>query len=374
MSIGPPGVGHPACCHRSPRFAAVVFESKRRATLVPRLTSGYLYWTILETFLSKDKAGGRAQGYDMHDSGAQALPIDDMPLLTQLFTTSRVLPLGVPTELAACNPTVINAGSALLILVRIHNYRLDSRGHIEHIAGPEICSYNWIIKTTHNGQLLEAGWIDDSLIRTLDNGRVGPNGLEDCRLYSVGTENFVLGSARNDSLNTNTMVRARLENLRLVDVAMFPSPVSSREKNWMPVQCSAPPAAIYSVSPLMLVTLGAAPVEIEELHDNPQLRGYSGSSQVINCDDHFLCVVHRRLIEDEVVYYVHRFLLFDSKWKLAASSPDFFLQHRGIEFCAGIARIDRGYVLAYGVNDGAASLMWLSEEHVDTLLGMGTPE
>jgi len=65
-----------------------------------------------------------------------------------------------------------------------------------------------------------------------------------------------------------------------------------------------------------------------------------------------------------------RLALFDPGWRLVATSPDFFFQHRGVEFCAGIARVERDYVFSYGVNDGAANLMWLSAEQVDTLIAM----
>ena len=60
--------------------------------------------------------------------------------------------------------------------------------------------------------------------------------------------------------------------------------------------------------------------------------------------------------------YLHRFVLVDDAFSLAAASEPFFLAERGIEFAAGLlAGEDRDeLLLAFGVRDASAFVVRLS--------------
>jgi hypothetical protein len=69
--------------------------------------------------------------------------------------------------------------------------------------------------------------------------------------------------------------------------------------------------------------------------------------------------------------YRHRFVQYDDRWQICASSPEFSFQFAGIEFCAGLARTGDGVVMSFGVEDRLARLVTISWSDLRAMLDAG---
>jgi predicted GH43/DUF377 family glycosyl hydrolase len=202
------------------------------------------------------------------------------------------------------------------------------------------------------------------------------NGIEDGRLFQLGGSTYILGVANNFWKSSFRMVLAELTEGALTNAVFFESPFNQlQEKNWMPVDIDGELHVVYKANPFLLLRL-----HTNGTHDmvatqplDPHADNYSGSSQVIPYKDGWLCIVHRAVrltfLKKRVGrLYLHRFLYFDKAWKIAAKSKEFFLEHKGVEFCAGLANKNNRFVISYGINDDQARLVELSGSQLESLL------
>ncbi|MDR3414866.1 MAG: hypothetical protein P4L83_01655 [Nevskia sp.] len=310
------------------------------------------------------------RGLARADKAVDQGPPAQIPTLAGLFAP-QTAQLSIPTSDSACNPSVVWSAGRLMVLVRSHNYRLNSRGEFVGVNGQELHSENWLLEVDDGLRTVaQPTLIDDRLVLSAGGGRLAPNGLEDCRLHLSPAGLFVLGSGRFAALERNTMVRASIVDGRFCDVRAIRSPFGhGREKNWMVVEGSHGALVIYRMSPFCLIRLGDGATNIEATRmGHPSLADYSGSSQVVLYGGSYLCIVHARIEKPGGTYYVHRIVEMDPAWNVAGMSDEFFFEHRGVEFCSGMAILDREVIFSYGINDSAAKLMRLTKDQVDSLI------
>ena len=74
-------------------------------------------------------------------------------------------------------------------------------------------------------------------------------------------------------------------------------------------------------------------------------------------DGGWLAVVHEVYHpRDSERIYLHRFVLLSEELVLVAMTEPFYFEQRGVEFCAGLARVGSRLVASYGVGDARARL------------------
>ena len=295
------------------------------------------------------------------------------PVLTERLGL-RSVPIRPPTRLNACNPSLLAMENGWLALIRAHNYRKTDNGRRMIFDGPELENEMWLAELDEDLAIrrttrLEPEWEWGTApwqAQLMDPAR---NGSEDGRLIRLAGEVRILATAASDWLQANTMALGRHIDGRLCDIVMLDSPIGERrEKNWMPVVLDGRLCAVYRIQPFRLVELTRPPRTIEAHADNAGLEAYSGSSQLIDFEGGWLCVLHRREIHRAGVFYVHKLVVLDSRWRISAHSPDFFFEHRAVEFCAGLAVKGDRFVFSFGVNSSDPSLLELSRAEVETLL------
>lgn len=296
-----------------------------------------------------------------------ARQLSGIALLTAM---SQPVTLRLPSHLKASNPSIVATGDGWLGILRAHNYRIAPDGRYLPVLTEDTWNENWLVD------------LDDSFaVRRTVRLRAAPhtaaglffdparNGFQDCRLFPSGGDILVLASAANAQTRLNTMALARLSRDELCDLRLIRSPTAQeREKNWMPVAGAVPPTAVHSISPLRVVDLEFDGRIVHEHLVTAEFDGYRGSSQFIPFRAGWLGVIHRRIDVGRRGWYLHRLVFCDQDWSIVSTSEPFFFEHRGIEFCAGLACKSDRFVFSYSVEDETARLLELDRAQIDALL------
>lgn len=210
-------------------------------------------------------------------------------------------------------------------------------------------------------------------------------GIEDCRLFVMdnslwavatygqgGSTQLARGSsAKKIGHALAKMVIGRLDpngNFEFGCIQESPR----HEKNWSPIvdQVDGKDRLrfLYAVNaPVVTVWDGsrAMPPAAELAESTGHLRG---GSQVIPYKDGWLTVAHG-VANTKGKMYTHRFVSYDKGLTSAKEGRPFYFQHRGCEFCAGMARLPGGdFALSYGVTDDRAFVAEVATDTVDEFL------
>jgi len=146
------------------------------------------------------------------------------------------------------------------------------------------------------------------------------------------------------------------------------------EKNWMPAPEDDDSGLrfVYRCEPTVILRFDDATKNVmpEVSHAGPVIaRHFSGGSQAIPVDGGRLALVHEAIdFADGGRVYTHRWIWFDSAWRLARLSSPFVFHDRGIEYAVGVARRGDDLVVSYGIWDREAWLATLPLEEVLPLL------
>ena len=221
-----------------------------------------------------------------------------------------------------------------------------------------------------------------------DPDGVAKNGLTDPRLFRMAAgdvggnvelpERVLRDDCRSDT--TNTIVVGWLRGAEIDQLTPIASPHGyRREKNWMPWVKGDELRFIYAPANLEVYRYKDASLELvnKMSQPDPRLAGYSGSSQVQRSGDDWIFAVHyaARMPQKATAfllpsYYLHRFVVISDDCSIRAISPEFFLEHRGTEFCAGLAIDLNSVIVSYGYEDHGTRIMKISRTKLNSILGL----
>ena len=278
----------------------------------------------------------------------------------------RPIAFEAPEGWAPMNPSVIVHGRRRLCLVRTVNYRVTEGQYPTHDGSGVIRTQNYLLEMDSSWVPIERTPIVDATGLPRTNFPV--EGFEDCRLYPTA-EGFAasavvrdLGDGRCEQAILTFDPRWRVTRIDVVRDYQH----DRTQKNWMPV-VGSPGAVLYLCHPTLVLDTATpqgtvevscwAPIDI----DLTELRG---GSQLIPHRDGWLCLVHE-VIWNPGRIYLHRFVRLNAGFRIEAVSRPFFFQHKGIEFCAGLARDGDRLVASYGVNDASAHLAFFDPNAID---------
>jgi hypothetical protein len=254
----------------------------------------------------------------------------------------------------------------------VDQYALRNGRIVGQTVGSAGVSEFWLTKYTDDFDVIEQKrvLVRDQALPVAERERFLPDGIGDFRVFKSNNSYSLLGNGANLKEHLNTMILGHLSNSEFILEFIIKSPRNQAvEKNWMPIDAHQQPSAIYSVNPLCLINIkeGEAWEEYSRPYD-PKIPAYRGSSQVIRYCDGMLCIVHRVISVKWRRIYLHRFIFYRQDWQINAMSPEFFIEKRGLEFCAGLARRGDRYAISYGVDDIMARAVVLSGLMIKDLL------
>lgn len=226
---------------------------------------------------------------------------------------------------------------------------------------------------------------DESTIKEVDTKRLRPDiqrGIEDARLFFDG-KNWCFSAT---FLERETQPIARickitlksLDDPEVLKIDLLPAPDETRiEKNWMPIHKVgrlSKSKVDFLYDSATILTKG----ELKTISDNEMLKNFRGGSQIVSLEDGTsIGIIHEvyakpmkgfstttfssgRLVRK----YSHRFIRLDSNFKVIQVSDPFLLVSEGIEFAAGIAPYQDGFVISFGRQDIASYLATIDLGHL----------
>lgn len=291
------------------------------------------------------------------------------------YHAGREITFDRPTGWGLFNPSIASDDEGRLkLIVRSSNYHIELNGRYTiHDSDGIIRTTNYIGNLEDKGGLRTrrlGGWkaLDTTLV---DESRRGylVQGFEDARLFSSDGEWRFLATVRDR--HPHGLCQQALCTLRghtVCDMYLFPEVQPGRhEKNWMPI--SGTDASVYQVG---------CPTIVKDLWTGgrwwmapPITRSFRGGAIVRYNEGRSLAIIHESVDFPEGSVprrvYQHRFVQFDSAYKVRKISPPFCFHGRGIEFAAGMVVVDDDVIISYGVDDASA---WLLRLPLERVLGM----
>lgn len=232
------------------------------------------------------------------------------------------------------------------------------------------------------GEVRDRGLRDSAPV---GEGAVMPTlqGFEDCRLFVLGDELWVVGSHGQPQANpTAGVARSSVVVLKISGgqfTEAYSQPTDRYEKNWVPCVDGESLRLVYATAPLVVLGWDPAARRTQMPPNLPSNCGVlRGGTGLVPYKDGWLSVVHEVSGgQGQEVLYAHRFVKFDKALTSARPGKAFYFQKRGVEFCAGIIALEeRGtFMLSYGVEDNAgltgqkrAFVAEVAEETVEEML------
>lgn len=315
-----------------------------------------------------------------------------------LDSGGKIYPLIIPSEntngLGLMNPSVFLDKDKILVNLRSVNYTFyhSEEKIFQHPYGPltyihpendiHLRTENYYLELNKNFKIEKYLKINTTKFDTYE-----PQwefvGLEDVRLFRWNGKLYAAGVRRDlDSIGTGRMELSELvvsEN-EVFEFSRFRIPTPNNkesycEKNWMPV-LDKPFHFIKWTNPTELVYFdiknkNCNSIFIGDKKNTPvDLRG---GSQVIKWRNYYLAVTHEvDLFKNEAgrkdAVYRHRFVLWDKNWNLIRWTKDFSIMSGHVEFCTGLALMDKEFLLSFGFQDNAAFILKFPEKVVEELI------
>jgi FkbM family methyltransferase len=343
--------------------------------------------------ISSYYAGRKASGRHFADQAIKGNPNDERLRANRAFyaqsarelfgATARAIDFQPEPGWTASNPSIYDGYGGLRCVVRTVNYRIVNGRYVtppQDIVNDGSRWQGWQLIRTRNFLLN----LDDDLKTTRavelvdqtggDRTSYPVHGFEDMRLFEWRGRWWATATVcdfTDDGQREIALLELDLDGA-VVRAEPLRGPWSDRaQKNWMPFIDGDVAKIIYATFPPTVFDLvGADDRDVRRLswHVSDQhaigcaadvsfahgrLRG---GSQGVRVDSGWLFVVHDVTFPGGDRIYLHRFALLSDQLKLTALTDAFYFEHRGIEFCAGLAQVGDKLVASYAVNDGSARL------------------
>ncbi|MCD6029165.1 MAG: uncharacterized protein K0S78_1339 [Thermomicrobiales bacterium] len=303
------------------------------------------------------------------------------PLLAETAPSPvhQPIEIEVPDGWSRFNPSIAAdpEGDGLHLIVRSSNYSMTRQlRYTVHDDSGIIRTTNYLLALSPDLAIRDVQPIDDAAFR-IEPPPFPVAGFEDCRLFWHRDAWHASATVRDrDAKGICQTALLRLEDATAVALHLLSDGLSRHEKNWMP----APDASqdvlrfVYSCHPTVITRYDDATGSVvpEVIQPGPLVaRRFSGGSQAIPCDGGWLCLVHEAAnFDDGGRVYTHRWVWFDTEWRLSRLSLPFLFQERGIEFAGGLARRGDDLIVSYGVGDRDA---WLATVPIAEILPLLAP-
>ncbi|MEP7273561.1 MAG: glycosyltransferase [Acidobacteriota bacterium] len=270
---------------------------------------------------------------------------------------------------AAMNPSICMIDGDRIGIVRTVNYEVSEHGYYPTIDGTGIIkTRNYVVRFDKAWRSIEAWPMEDVTGEAKTNYPV--EGFEDCRLFRCGNTWHCSAVVRDVEGGDGRCEQALLTldahwRVTSLDV-MRDYEHDKHQKNWMPVVSAdvSVPTWLYHVHPTVVIERRDGRTTETRRHQSPSgLIDARGGSQLLPFLDGWICLIHEVAWMPRRIY-LHRFVRFDSEFRVSGLTEPFYLLNKGIEFAAGLAREGDRFVVSFGVHDSSAHLAFLDVEKV----------
>jgi hypothetical protein len=208
-------------------------------------------------------------------------------------------------------------------------------------------------------------------------------GWEDMRLFTVGDKLMTVANVRE--LNREgwcQFVRGEIRDGELIHEGVISQqPPVRHEKNWMPIEDGSgrliylcDPGRVVDLSGRTVADHGPAPIFAETFRGGSQAVVFPHQFYEFLHDENdrgLLALVHEAEWRGPLLFYRHRFALFDQAGALLRASPAFYFRHLGLEYCAGLCwHPDGRLIVSHGCHEAESWLGTVDPAEVAAMLGI----
>jgi predicted GH43/DUF377 family glycosyl hydrolase len=270
---------------------------------------------------------------------------------------AKQIPSLIPGQFAM-NPSVVRHVGCTIMNVRHVNYVIEGNGgYLTMDDDGVIRTRNVLVAVDDDLNVKEIGEIETPSgwpAKPLYDKVIG---LEDLRLSSHDDKLF--GSATVRELNPAGVCQ-QVEIILQGTKATSWRPMSDGtrdEKNWMP----CPEGYVYRCG-----TVVESDGSIVTQNPEPTVADLRGGTQLVKTDSGYLAIVHEARNDGGKRVYRHRFVLFDSRYRVIKVSRPFVFSEKQIEFAAGMCWHANGVdlLISYGIRDRQAWIAKVAAEQV----------
>jgi tetratricopeptide (TPR) repeat protein len=326
--------------------------------------------------ISSFYAGYKEDGRCWAEKAVRARPDDERLRSNRAFyaqgardlfgATTRAIDFFPKSGWKASNPSIYSNGTRIRCVVRTVNYEIVNGSYVtppDDVVMREGCQ--WQVIRTRNFLLdlndgLETTRIVELLDRTGDTRSNYPvHGFEDARLFywkNTWHATATVCDFTEDGRREIALLNIE-EDGAIVRAQPLRGPWSVHaQKNWMPLGVEGALKFVYATEPMAIFTLtdgGTVESPVDCTFGHGRLRG---GSQGVQVEGGWIFVVHDVAFPGSGRFYLHRFVKLNEKLRLVSMTDLFYFEQLGIEFCAGLAKVNDKLVASYAVNDGSAKL------------------
>jgi hypothetical protein len=294
---------------------------------------------------------------------------------SKLLVDEAVLVAGGAAGYHLSNPSVAVHGGQLLCAIRSVNYKVEDDA--SYVVPASDCGE---VKTQNFLSEIDPSTLTVRSIRHIGDYADAPkfpsliHGYEDLRLIPLPGRLVASATMRDRAPNNRNAIALLELSDRGVERA-YVQDGDRHEKNWMPIlDGTADVSFLYMTDPTTVTRFDPETGQCKQVARHVprfSLDHLRGGSQLIPMSDAslgFLAVTHEVTLRDKNRVYLHRFVRFAPDFTVAAVSEPWFFRRRGVEFCAGLARMGDDLILSYGLGDCEAWLMRVNETEVLAML------
>jgi tetratricopeptide (TPR) repeat protein len=297
----------------------------------------------------------------------------------------RGIDFAPPPGWNASNPSIARHLDRTRCIVRAVNYRIVDGAYVTPEGDGVIRTRNFLLDL--DGDLRTTATVEMADEASVPRTSFPIHGYEDARLFSWrgkwwatatvcdltedGRREIVIlhlddrdAIVRADPLRGPWSVHAQKNWMPLVDgadakiiYATQPTTIFDLVENWMPLVNGGDAKIIDATQPTTIVEASGGGLTVKyqtsASFDHGRLRG---GSQAVRVEGGWIFVVHDVAFPGSGRTYLHRFVQLNDRLEFVAMSDLFYLEKLGIEFCAGLARVDDRLVASYAVDDRSARL------------------
>lgn len=240
---------------------------------------------------------------------------------------------------------------------------------------------NFLQRYTKDFTFVSQVEIEDSIVSKTVEYSPLVQGLEDCRFFSYGTDNWLLCTLpmnpvyRMALCRLGNRVRDEKLHIELCTPLVGPDP-NRHEKNWLPFEKEGKLHVLYSSDPFIVYLPDLDTGECVPMfqYDPPyDFSRFRGSAAPIAFDNGYLMLIHEVtfFMEEKRRIYSHRFVYLDEDFHIKKVSKPFTFKHQGVEYCCGMTlnHEQDELVITIGIEDNQAMLMFVDVKDVLKTLG-----
>ena len=203
-------------------------------------------------------------------------------------------------------------------------------------------------------------------------------GLEDARVVYWDNDICLTGVRRDTKTDGEGRMEISKIDTNASEIERYriePPSKSYCEKNWMPI-VDMPYHYVKWTNPTEIVKVNIEKGTSETIHLVKQKvkfpRDIRGGSQVIKVGNFNIALTHEvELWNNEQGnkdgQYYHRFIVWDSNWKIVAYSNDFKFLTASIEFSCGLAFDGNSFIIPFGFQDTTSFILKLPAELFESM-------